>query len=135
MPSLIQIGDFVVAPSLLLSTGPRTVLSIDGDMVKLDGAAYNVPLQQLEFPTVTAELIARWFMSRKGDDLPSVIAWMQEDPPERKPKVLTFLSGFMSLAEGLAKIAEDLPVRSIRINDPIKTAEEILGCMISLCEE
>jgi hypothetical protein len=135
MPSLIQIGDLVVIPSLAVSIGPRTVLSIDGEMVKLDGVADDVPLQQLEFPTVTAELIARWFMSREGDDVPSVIAWMLEDPQERKPQVLTFLSDFMISGAGLARIAHDLSARSILINDTIKAAEEVLGCLISLCKE
>lgn len=135
MPSLIQVGDLVEYASFHPRDFPRAVLSIDGNMAKLDGLADEVPVQQLAFPTVTTELIARWLMSREEDDVPSVIAWMEGNPEERKPHVLANLHSIVSSEAGMARFMMDLPAKTICVNDSAKAAEEVLKCLLTIAKK
>ena len=130
MSDLIKVGDLVT-----YERKDAVVLSLNNGKAVLEGVTNEIPVHELWFPSVTPELIARFLLSRKEDNLPGVIVWMKENETERRPQVLSMIHNIIASERHMSTILLKLRANSYVFNNTVTVSEEILEHLIRTVEQ
>lgn len=127
--SLICVGDRVFWGDV---DGPEdTVMSIDGGEATLREAGSR-PLYTLRIAKIEPRHVARWLRSRSCNNVPEVVAWVQEEPTERKPQLIRLLHDkIICDASVQMAILAALPGVSYDWDNTLRVAEEVVRYLLS----
>jgi hypothetical protein len=102
-------------------------------MARLQGIDFSVDVKLLTFLEVTPELLARFILFKKAENVKVVIAWVLQKPQARRQRALNQITQFVSSEHEMERIRKLMPAKYVCSQNPEVVAELVFELLIKAC--